>query len=61
VFVTEVSARKLGDAIVQTLDDEQKREEMGKRGFKRLHEDLNWDKSVQQLLAAYETALNGPK
>jgi glycosyltransferase involved in cell wall biosynthesis len=58
VFVSEVSPRKLAEAIIETLDNEPKRDQMGARGFQRLHQDLNWEKSVQQLLTAYETALN---
>lgn len=57
VYVTETSPRKLAEAIVATLDDEPRRAAMGARAFKRLHEELNWEKSVEQLLAAYETAL----
>lgn len=56
VYVSEVSARKLGEAIVRILDDEQGRAAMGQRGHERLHRELNWDKSVEQLLAAYQAA-----
>jgi hypothetical protein len=30
---------------------------MGKYAYQRLHNDLNWSKSVEQLLAAYDRAL----
>ena len=30
---------------------------MGKLGYNRLHNELNWATSVHQLLAAYQTAL----
>jgi glycosyltransferase involved in cell wall biosynthesis len=56
VYVEEVSAKKLADAMVELLDDRQRCERMGKRGFERLHNELNWNKSVEQLLLAYEAA-----
>ncbi len=55
-YVTEVSPRKLAEAIVSLLDDPARREEMGRKGFDRLHRELNWEKSVEQLLGAYEYA-----
>ena len=57
VYVSEVSPRKLAETIVELLDDPARLESMGKRGFERLHLELNWDKSVEQLLQAYQTAL----
>jgi glycosyltransferase involved in cell wall biosynthesis len=57
VYVTEVSSRKLAEAIVATLDDPAERERMGRRGYERLHKELNWEKSVEQLQRAYECAL----
>ena len=30
---------------------------MGRRGSDRFHQELNWEKSVAELLRAYETAL----
>ncbi|HEV8544199.1 MAG TPA: glycosyltransferase family 4 protein [Verrucomicrobiae bacterium] len=57
VYVSEVSARKLAEAIVATLDNPAQCEQMGRRGYERLHNELNWEKSVEQLLLAYQTAL----
>jgi glycosyltransferase involved in cell wall biosynthesis len=56
-YVFEVSPQALAETIVKILDDPGKARRMGERGFERLHKELNWDKSVSQLLAAYETAL----
>lgn len=56
-YVQEVSPRKLAEAIVELLDDEPRRTEMGRFGLERLQRDLNWEKSVEQLLAAYRMAL----
>ena len=57
VYVKEVSPEALAQAIVDTLDRPEERERMGRLGYERLHRDLNWQKSVDQLLAAYATAL----
>lgn len=57
VYVSEPTARKLAEGIVALLDDPLKRDEMGRAGYERLHRDLNWQKSVDQLLAAYQKAL----
>ena len=57
VYVKEVSPEALAQAIVDTLDRPEERERMGRLGYERLHRDLNWQKSVDQLLAAYAPAL----
>ncbi|HMJ91842.1 MAG TPA: glycosyltransferase family 4 protein [Candidatus Acidoferrum sp.] len=59
VYVNENSATQLGDAIVRLLDDPDGRERMGKLGESRVREQLNWERSVVQLLAAYQTAMRG--
>lgn len=57
-YVMENSAVKLGDAIIELLDDPGARERMGHIGQQRLATDLNWEKSVAELLRAYEHAAN---
>ncbi len=57
VYVDENSAEKLGEAIVGTLDDPGGRERMGALGEERIRTQLNWERSVEQLLHAYETAI----
>jgi glycosyltransferase involved in cell wall biosynthesis len=57
LYVSEVSAEKLAEAIVSLLDDPSQRAAMGQRGYERLHQELNWDKSVAELLRAYDSAL----
>lgn len=57
-YVAEVGAPELGRAILELLDDPVRRQKMGKLGFDRLHNDLNWQRSVESLLAAYHRALN---
>lgn len=57
VYVPENSAEQLGDAIVRLLDDPILRERMGQAGAERIRTQLNWERSVEQLLKAYRVAL----
>lgn len=52
-YVMENSAPKLGDAILDALDDELSRSTMGATGYTRLTSELSWEKSVEQLLRTY--------
>jgi len=56
-YVTEVSSQALGQAIADLLDDPSRREQMGRVGRERFHAELNWEKSVEQLEAAYAHTL----
>ena len=56
VYVPENSAEKLGEAIVRLLNDPALREKMGRLGEERLRTQLNWERSVEQLLKAYQVA-----
>ena len=56
VYVMENSAEKLGDAILTLLDDEPRRQMLATVGRARLTQELNWERSVEQLLAAYRAA-----
>lgn len=56
-YIPENSAGKLAAEIVRLLDDPAARARMGEYGRKRLREELNWERSVEQLLRAYETTL----
>lgn len=56
VYVMENSAEQLGDAILALLDDPSKRERLGMAGHTRLTQELNWERSVEQLCAAYAAA-----
>ena len=57
VYVPENSASKLAEAIAGLLDDPSARERMGRLGAERIRTQLNWERSVEQLLRAYATAL----
>lgn len=56
-YVMENSPEKLGDAILEMLDDPAARKRMGELGFQRLTTELSWERSVERLLAAYGRAL----
>jgi glycosyltransferase involved in cell wall biosynthesis len=56
VYVMENSAEQLGDAILALLDDEPRRQTLAAAGHARLTQELNWERSVEQLLAAYQAA-----
>jgi glycosyltransferase involved in cell wall biosynthesis len=58
IYVGENSSSRLAEAIVGLLDDEPRRATMGRVGAARLHNELNWDRSVAQLLAAYARAFD---
>jgi glycosyltransferase involved in cell wall biosynthesis len=45
--------------IIELLDSEPLRRELGERGRRRIEEFLNWDHDKVQLLAAYRMALRG--
>jgi glycosyltransferase involved in cell wall biosynthesis len=57
VYVDENSVEKLAEAILATLDDEAGRGRMGQLGEERMRTVLNWERSVEQLLTAYGSAL----
>jgi glycosyltransferase involved in cell wall biosynthesis len=56
-YVMENSAEKLGDAILEVLDNPAECQRMGETGHRRLSTELSWERSVEQLLAAYKRAL----
>ncbi len=58
-YVMENSAEKLGDAIIELLDDPSARERMGRIGRERLENELNWERSVSEMSKAYQYAMNG--
>ncbi|MED5453623.1 MAG: glycosyltransferase, partial [Verrucomicrobiota bacterium] len=58
IYVNEVSSQSLGQAIANLIDDPELRKKMGHIGHERFHSNLNWEKSVQQLKAAYSSTLD---
>lgn len=57
VYVPENSAVRLAEGIVKLLDDPTTGGRMGQLGAERIKSQLNWDKSVEQLLQAYKLGL----
>ncbi|MHB8523305.1 MAG: glycosyltransferase family 4 protein [Limisphaerales bacterium] len=56
-YVPGDSPIALAEAIVELLEDPSARDQMGRIGVQRIREQLNWEKSVEQLLRAYERVL----
>src|SRR3954470_19569670 len=56
-YVGSNSAEALGEALVNLLDDPAQRQRMGQIGAQRMKELLNWERSVEQLVSAYELLL----
>ncbi len=57
LYVEQNSAARLAESIARLLDDPECRERMGRLGQERIRTQLNWEKSVGQLLKAYDAAL----
>lgn len=58
LYVPDCSPAKFADAVMALLDDPNARERMGRRGEERMRTQLNWERSVVQLLKAYRSATN---
>jgi glycosyltransferase involved in cell wall biosynthesis len=59
LYVTPNEEEEFARRIDELLDSPELRERLGRIGRERIHGGLAWDHSEKQLLAAYETALNG--
>ena len=60
VYVPENSAVKLAEGIAGLLDDPAARDRMARLGAARFQTQLNWERSVEQLLRAYATTTAPP-
>jgi glycosyltransferase involved in cell wall biosynthesis len=49
------------EKVIQLLDSEPLRQELGARGRRRIEQEINWETDSRRLLAAYEMALQSPK
>jgi len=58
-YVAGNSVEELARAIAELLDDPATRDRMGKIGLERLRTQLNWERSVEQLTAAYASLSRG--
>jgi glycosyltransferase involved in cell wall biosynthesis len=59
-YVPENSPVKLAEAIDRLLRDQPRREKMGALGAERMRSELNWERSVAQLLKAYHDVIEKP-
>jgi glycosyltransferase involved in cell wall biosynthesis len=50
---------EFGERIIQLLDDEELREEMGQRNRKRIENELSWEHTGRELITAYNALFNG--
>lgn len=57
LYVEQNSAARLAESIARLLDDPECRERMGRLGQERIRSQLNWEKSVGELLKAYDAVL----
>lgn len=48
----------LADAIVKLLKDDKLRKEMGENGYKKMKEELSWDKIAEKMIAIYKEVIN---
>jgi len=60
LYVDDNDWRRFGEAIVELLEDPERRQRMGEFGRRRILDELSWDVTSRQLLAAYR-ALLGPR
>ena len=59
LYVPDNDFRAFGRALLELLDDPARRERMGQAGLRRIRDEIGWERSEAQLLAAYRQAL-GP-
>jgi glycosyltransferase involved in cell wall biosynthesis len=58
VYVPDNSTKEMALAIHRLLEDKPLREKMGRIGAERIRNDLNWEKSVEELYKAYDRVLD---
>jgi glycosyltransferase involved in cell wall biosynthesis len=57
IYATGGQPRDLAQAIVELMDDPQRREHMGRIGFERIQNELSWEHQGRALLTMYEGLL----
>lgn len=53
--------KALADAIIKLLKDENLRKEMGENAYKKMKEELSWDKIAEKTIEVYKKAINEHK
>jgi glycosyltransferase involved in cell wall biosynthesis len=61
VYVADNDTQAFGRAIVELIDDPERRRVMGELGLRRIRDEIGWEKSEEQLCAAYEQILPNGK
>lgn len=57
LYATPDDVAELGDLALELIDDPERAAKIGATGRHRLEDELGWDRSAPQLLAAYERAV----
>ena len=57
-IVPPKDAKILAEAIIRLLGDEKLRKEMGENAYKKMKEELSWDKIADQTIEVYKKAIN---
>jgi glycosyltransferase involved in cell wall biosynthesis len=60
VYAKRNDERDLAERVLELLDDEERRRQMGEYGRRRVEQDLQWDHEAPKLLAAYEVLFSTP-
>jgi glycosyltransferase involved in cell wall biosynthesis len=60
LYATANDEIEFGERIIQLLDDEELREEMGARNRERIKAELSWEHTSKELLKAYGSLLGEP-
>jgi glycosyltransferase involved in cell wall biosynthesis len=58
VYVENNDTRQFGRAIVELLEDPDRRRTLGAAGLKRVRQEIGWERSEEQLRAAYHCVLS---
>ena len=60
-IVPSKDSNALAEAIIKLLKDDKLRKEMGENAYKKMEEELSWDKIAEKTIEAYKTVLNSRK